>query len=87
VVGGQTRSKGLPTDPKTQSVGGRDMVPPGDWGLVDNKLNGTHTQSTKDGVVLFIFEHLRHEFCTVFSNEAAFIQNLNHVIDACPNPN
>ena len=41
MVGGQTRSKGLPTDPRTQTAGGRDMVPPGGWGLVDNKRN-TH---------------------------------------------
>ena len=42
MVGGQTRSKGLPTDPRTQTAGVRDMVPPGGWGLVDNKRN-THT--------------------------------------------
>jgi hypothetical protein len=42
VVGGQTRSKGLPTNPRTQSPGGRDMVPPGGWGLVDNKRNTQH---------------------------------------------
>ena len=28
VVGGQTRSKGLPTDPRTQPAGGRDNGPP-----------------------------------------------------------
>jgi len=40
---GQTRSKGLPTDPRAQPAGGRDNGPPGGgWSLVDNKRNTHH---------------------------------------------
>jgi hypothetical protein len=42
VVGGQARSKGLPTDPRAQPAGAVTLSAAGGWGLVENKRN-THT--------------------------------------------
>ena len=61
MVGGQARSKGLPTDLGTWPAGVRSplgavtVVPPGGWSLVDNKTEHTHILERKR--VLFNFAH------------------------------
>ena len=74
--GGQARSKGLPTDPRTHPSGGRDMVRPGGWGLVDNKRNTHHKIRQKRK--LTVSENTKQviqDYDTVFDNSIPFRKN------------